>query len=145
MKTPFQAPGKLRSFFLWSCLWVLVFTAGGKALALLGGAESLHGTDEILLMPKRVLLELTVALEVVVGIAVFWHRRTPVAFFALAWFSSVLLSYRLVRALFGVTFPCACLGIFTAYLPLTAQGASVLMTFIAIYMLTGSLLGLLGR
>ena len=141
--SPRQALERLKRLFLPTCATILATTAAGKILALISDTQYMRGVDEIVPLERRVLLGLVAICELaIVGISLL-KRNSRSTYFAIAWFSSILLSYRFVRFCYGIAFACPCLGLFASYLPFTAQTAGMVMTLCAIYMLAGSIIALL--
>src|SRR5437773_1206009 len=134
MKTPADRP----DWFALSVVAVLSATGASKVATLISGARLLEINDFLLGISYKHLLFIVTPIEfALAGILLFWG--SPAKYIPLAWFSSLLLTYRLISATVHPPTPCACLGSLGDWLGIDAGVASALLLGSSLYMLTGSL------
>lgn len=131
---------KLRSWFLRLCAIIFLVSCLGKLLAVIEGLPHLLEMDEVLPVPKRVLLTAAVVVEAMAAIVLLRGMLSERSRLLLvAWVASIFVAYRFIRLLTGAVLPCDCIGAFTRYMPFSARFTSAGFSVIAVGMLLGSI------
>ena len=124
--------------FIVSAVVILVVTGAAKVLSSLGHVKALDQVDPVFGAPLRALLALTGIAEIMIAGYCFRSPRVRLSAGLLAWFSSLLLLYRISLLALGWRQPCSCLGSLTEVLHLSPDTADLIMKWVLAYLLVGS-------
>ncbi len=124
--------------FIASAIVILAVTGVAKVLSSLGHVRALDQVDSLFGLPLRALLALTGVAEVLLAGYCWRSSRLRFSVGLLAWFSSLLLLYRIELRALGWRQPCSCLGSLTDALHLSPDTADLIMKWVLAYLLLGS-------
>lgn len=130
---------KWTSRFRLSAGVILLITSVAKIASAFGHARILGINDPILGISFRSLMLLSGGIELVISLMCLIAPNCRINLAAVAWIAAVFLSYH-----FGLWYihwarPCPCLGNLTDLLRISPGLASLILTWIAIYLFVGAL------
>lgn len=130
---------KVRRAFITVVGLVLLATAAAKLITIGGDAKLLRRADSIFpFLTVRQLLFLGASAELALVCLLCVLKDHRCCILAIAWLSTLFLSYRIAKWVSGAREPCVCLGDLWRSFGLTAQEGDTLMKFVLAFMLVGS-------
>jgi hypothetical protein len=129
---------RLARFFIYSSAVILLLTAGAKFIGSAGHEKILMERDPIIGISIRNLILIAASTELAVAVVCFYDKEIWIPVTLIAWLSTNLLGYRIIRALIGYKKPCSCLGNLTDALHISPETADTVMKIILTYLLIGS-------
>ena len=129
---------KLLNVFMYTCVAILGITGVAKLVSVFGSALILGYPDPVFKFQFRHLMLAAGILEVGLAIICLYHSRILVANYLVAWFSTLLLTYRLGMWYMGWKRSCPCLGTLTDAIHISPETADAAMRIALSYLLIGS-------
>lgn len=129
----------VQGLFVVSAAFLLLLTASGKLVGLIGGAAALSAVDPIFGVSLRSLFLGAIICEIIVGGYCLRARDTFLAVKGILSLSAVFFLYRLGAWWLDYHGPCSCLGSLTGALKLSGATADAIAKAILVYLLVGSL------
>jgi hypothetical protein len=129
---------RLARFFIYSSAAILLLTAGAKFIGSAGHEKILMERDPIIGVSVRNLILVAASAELAIAAVCFYSKDIWMPVTLIAWLSTNLLGYRVIRVLIGYKKPCSCLGNFTDALHISPKAADTAMKTILAYLLIGS-------
>jgi hypothetical protein len=125
--------------FLLFCGMLLIATSLMKFVYFGGDHRILLYPDPVIsFLKNRDLLLISALVELFIGILIFSEKRNSLGLLATAWFSTIIITYRIAHYFSGSKAPCSCLGNIWDYTHLTARHAEWIAWGISVVMLLGS-------
>jgi len=108
-------------------LFILLFTAAGKFLALMTGMNDINKLDEIIPIPNSYLYLSVATIELGISL-ILMSRLLTIAqkLLVCIWLNSMFTLYRALRHAYGIALPCPCAGNFAKYIPINSHSLSFL-------------------
>jgi hypothetical protein len=124
--------------FIMSAAAILLITGLAKVWDSLGDTNALKQPDPLFQVSWRSLLGMAGTFEIAISAYCLKAQSLSRRAGLIAWFSVLVLFYRLGLSLLGWRQPCHCLGSLTAALGMTPTTADLIMRCVLAYLLAGS-------
>ncbi len=129
--------------YVWSAGGALTATGAAKVFSAFSGTTVLRTTDPVFGVPLHHLFVLVGVTELGVGLACLGRPRPELILPWVAWLAGAILVYRLSVWALDWHGPCGCLGTVASVLPLSPATLDGLMQALLVYLLGGSIAGLI--
>lgn len=127
-----------RKAFFCSAACILSVAGLLKIISVSGEARGLSLLDPLLQLTNRQVFLIVGIFEVALAVCLIIGRNSTLQLLSLAWFSTVLVAYRVIIWWKGIVRPCGCLGAASDWFPWLSKHQDRLMQFALMYLFIGS-------
>jgi hypothetical protein len=130
---------KWARWFILSAGGVFLVTGFAKIVSASGQARILKTDDPIIGMTFRSLMLLVGNLELIIAVVCLFSKKWKLSLKLVFWMAATFTGYRFGLWWIGWKTPCSCLGNLTDALKVSPQMADLIMKYVLVYLLAGSI------